>query len=277
MLSARRSCEFAFLIGSLLLATEPLPVAAQDLPGLPAQKSKWVDLTHAFDESTIYWPTATGFKLSVVEFGETEKGYFYAANRFSAAEHGGTHLDAPIHFSRQGKSVDELSLDRFIGEAAVIDTTEACSRDVDYLVSVSDLRAWETRHGRQLIDLIVLIRTGFGRHWHDRARYLGTDRTGPEAVAELHFPGLAPEAALWLSEHRAVKSVGIDTASIDYGQSQRFQSHVTLFKHNIPVFENVANLELLPTAGATVIALPMKIASGTGAPLRIIASIPAQD
>jgi kynurenine formamidase len=158
----------------------------------------------------------------------------------------------------------------------VIDVTDACSRDVDYQVGVGDLRAWEQHHGRQLIDVVVLIRTGFGRHWNDRASYLGTDQTGPEAVADLHFPGLAPEAALWLSEHRSVKSIGIDTASIDYGQSQRFQSHVTLFKRNIPVFENVASLHRLPTAGATVIALPMKIAAGTGAPLRIIAAIPPQ-
>ena len=120
----------------------------------------------------------------------------------------------------------------------------------------------------------MLIRTGFGEHWPDRKGYLGTDQLGAEAVAQLHFPGLDPDAALWLAEHRAVKAVGIDTASIDRGQSERFQSHVTLFKHGIPAFENVANLHLLPPHGATVIALPMKITSGTGAPLRIIASVP---
>ncbi len=270
----RTNDRFAFLILLWAWAFQHVPVAAQGPEPVAALKDNWVDLTHTFDESTIYWPTAGGFELSVEKFGRTDKGYFYAANRFSAAEHGGTHLDAPIHFSEQGKSVEELSLDRFIGEAAVIDVTDACSQDADYLVHVSDLRNWEKKHGRQLIDVIVLIRTGFGRRWNDRERYLGTDRTGPEAIAELHFPGLAPEAATWLVEHRSVKSIGIDTASIDYGQSHRFQSHVTLCKRNIPVFENVANLQLLPSSGATVIALPMKIKSGSGAPLRIIASIP---
>ncbi len=239
-----------------------------------ASTSKWVDLTHAFDKSTIYWPTEDGFKLSVEKRGITEKGYFYASNRFAAAEHGGTHLDAPIHFYKDGKSVDQLSLNQLIGAAAVIDVSDVCSRNADYQVGVDDLRNWELKHGRQLVDLILMIHTGFGRLWNERARYLGTSQTGPEAVADLHFPGLAPEAALWLAEHRAVKAVGIDTASIDFGQSQRFQSHVTLFKHDIPALENVANLHLLPPTGATVVALPMKIASGTGAPVRIVASIP---
>ena len=119
-----------------------------------------------------------------------------------------------------------------------------------------------------------MLKTGFGRRWADRAAYLGTDKSGASAVADLHFPGLAPEAARWLVEHRAIKAIGIDTASIDHGQSQTFQSHVTLFKHNVPAFENVANLDKLPAAGATVIALPMKIGGGSGAPLRIIAIKP---
>jgi kynurenine formamidase len=239
-----------------------------------AAAGRWIDLTHSFDATTIYWPTEDGFQLSVEKFGRTEKGYFYAANKFTAAEHGGTHLDAPIHFAEQGKTVDRLSLDRFIGEAAVIDVRNACSHDPNYLVSVKDLRAWEMQHERQLVDVIVLIHTGYGAKWPDRKRYLGTDQLGAEAVASLRFPGLDPMAAKWLSEHRSVKSVGIDTASIDRGQSERFQSHVVLFKAGIPVFENVANLHLLPGQGATVIALPMKIGSGSGAPLRIVASLP---
>ena len=153
------------------------------------------------------------------------------------------------------------------------DVTNACRNNSDYQVDVGDLRRWETDHNRQLIDVIVLLRTGFGRHWQDRKRYLGTDQTGPEAVAQLHFPGLAPAAARRLVEHRKVKAVGIDTASIDYGQSQRFQSHVTLFEWNVPALENVANLDQLPTERATVIALPMKIGGGSGAPLRVIAIV----
>jgi kynurenine formamidase len=139
---------------------------------------------------------------------------------------------------------------------------------------VADLRAWEERHGRQLVDVMVLLRTGWSRHWPDREKYLGTSERGQQAVAKLHFPGLSPEAARWLVEHRAPKAVGIDTASIDHGPSTGFRAHITLFEKNVPALENVANLEQLPAEGAWVMALPMKIAGGSGGPLRIVAMLP---
>jgi kynurenine formamidase len=125
------------------------------------------------------------------------------------------------------------------------------------------------------VDVLLLLRTGYADRWPDRERYLGTKLKGPEAVKQLHFPGLDPLAAGWLVEHRAIKAVGIDTASIDTGQSRLFGSHVKLCEHNVPIFENVASLDELPSSGSTVIALPMKIAGGTGAPLRMIAIVPA--
>ena len=233
-----------------------------------------LDLSHTFDKKTVYWPTEDGFHLIPEKAGFTDKGYYYSSNRFIAAEHGGTHLDAPIHFYEKGKSADELSTDRLIGEAAVIDVTEACRNDPDYEIGVDDLRRWEESHGRQLVDVIVLLKTGYAKAWPDRKRYLGTDQMGPEAVAKLHFPGLAPEAARWLTEHRSIKAIGIDTASIDHGQSERFQSHVTLFKYGVPAFENVGDMSEMPEVGATLIALPMKIGGGSGAPLRIVALLP---
>ena len=233
-----------------------------------------IDLTHSFDQKTIYWPTEQeGFQLIRGDAGITEKGYYYAANRFRAAEHGGTHLDAPIHFFEGRHTVDQIPLERLVGDGVVIDVIDACAEDPDYQIGVDDLRHWETKHGRQLVGVIVLLRTGWGRRWGDRKRYLGTERTGSEAVTDLHFPGLAPTAARWLVEHRDVKAIGIDTPSIDYGQSSLFESHVKLFKHNVPAFENVANLDHLPEEGFKIIALPMKIGGGSGAPLRIIAML----
>lgn len=238
------------------------------------KRAKLIDLTHPFDEQTIYWPTEAGFQLQKSTAGKTPRGYFYAANRFAAAEHGGTHIDAPFHFNRQGQTVDEIPLGRFIGEGVLIDVSAQSAGDADYEVSIADLRDWEEKYHRQLIDVILLLRTGYGRHWPDRKAYLGTDETGPTAVAKLHFPGLAADAAKWLAERRSIKAVGIDTASIDRGQSTRFGSHVKLFEHNVPVLENVAGLEELPEAGFGVMALPMKIAGGTGAPVRIVAILP---
>jgi kynurenine formamidase len=238
--------------------------------------SKQIDLTHPFDEQAIYWPTEEGFVLERGPSGVTDKGYYYAANRFRAAEHGGTHVDAPIHFSAQGHTADQIELNRLIGEAAVIDVADKCASNRDYEITVADVRQWEEAQGRHLVDMIVLFRTGWSRHWPNREAYLGTSERGNEAVANLHFPGLSPAAARWLIENCAPKAVGIDTASIDYGQSTHFQSHVMLYTHNVPAFENVAELDQLPPQGAWIIALPMKIAGGSGSPLRIIALLPPQ-
>ena len=236
----------------------------------------WVDLTHPFAESTIFWPTETGFQLIRGANGRTKNGYYYAANRFRMAEHGGTHLDAPRHFSKAGQTADAIPLGKLIGEAAVIDVSAACATDSDYQVTVDDLMAWEKVHHQQLVERIVLLRTGWSRHWPDRLAYLGTDTRGPTAVSKLHFPGLSALAAKWLVDHRRPKAVGIDTASIDHGQSSNFAAHVTLCGANVPIFENVAELQQLPSVGTFIVALPMKIAGGSGAPLRIVAKLPVE-
>ena len=234
-----------------------------------------VDLSHAYDEDTIFWPTDTeGFVLEEVAAGVTEQGYYYAANRFRLAEHGGTHLDAPIHFGEGHLSVDEIPLERLIGDGIVVDVSAPCASDPDYRIAVSDLRAWEAANGRIADGSIVLLRTGYGQHWGDRGRYLGTDAIGPEAVPLLHFPGLHPDAARWLTEERAIKAIGLDTASIDAGQSSLFESHQILCAQDVPIFENLARLNELPTEGFAVVALPMKIRGGSGGPLRAIALIP---
>ncbi|MDZ7266516.1 MAG: cyclase family protein [candidate division KSB1 bacterium] len=240
-------------------------------PGLPA--GHLIDLTHPFSAETIYWPTAKSFTLEKVAEGMTAAGYYYAANNFSAAEHGGTHLDSPIHFAEGKHTTDEIPLERLVGPAVVVDVSTAAAADRDYQIQIADFEAWEKQHGRLPAQAIVLLRTGYGKYWPDREKYLGTAETGPQAVAGLHFPGLHPQAAAWLVQ-RGVKAVGIDTPSIDYGQSTLFESHQTLFRENIPAFENVAQLEQLPAVGATVIALPMKIKGGSGGPLRIIAIVP---
>lgn len=235
----------------------------------------WIDLTHPFDASTIYWPTEKGFQFERGDNGPTAKGYYYAANRFTTAEHGGTHLDAPRHFSATGQTSDVIPIDRLVGEAVVVDVTRQAVGDDVYEVTADDLVAWEGAHGRQLVDVILLLRTGWSGKWNDREAYLGTAATGPGAVAKLRFPGLAPDAARWLVEHRRIKAIGIDTASIDHGPSTHFGAHVALCGGNVPIFENVAALETVPDEGAFVAALPMKIAGGSGGPLRIVARVSA--
>lgn len=233
-----------------------------------------IDLSYPFDSATVYWPTAETFHLQKDFEGTTDKGYYYSAYRYSAAEHGGTHIDAPVHFAKGRNSVDEIPLDQLMGPGVVVDVTRQCDKNSDYLISESDFKDWERRNGKIAAGTIVLLRTGFGKFYPDRKKYLGTDQRGADAVANLHFPGLHPDAARWLTQNRQIKAIGLDTASIDYGQSTLFESHRTLFARNIPALENVANLDKLPIRGFSVIALPMKIKGGSGGPVRIVAVIP---
>lgn len=238
------------------------------------QQSRLVDLTHAFGNDTIVWPTEQNVKIVAQHAEDMPGGYYYASNRLELPEHGGTHIDAPIHFSKGKQTLDQIPIDRLVGSAIRIDVSEQCVNDRDYRILIQDLERWESRHGRIPARTVVLLDTGFGRLWPSRQQYLGTELRGAEGVQALHFPGLHPDAATWLVRERQVKAVGIDTASIDYGRSTKFETHVALLSQNVPVFENLADLSGLPDRGFDVVALPMKIAGGTGGPLRIIAVIP---
>ena len=242
----------------------------------PLVGGRWIDLTHEFSADTLYWPTAQRFQLDVESRAFTDKGYFYAANRYRASEHGGTHSGAPVHFAEKGKTVGQLPIEQLIGAAVVVDVSTKANANADYQATVADFEAWEKIHGQIPNGSIVLINTGFARHWPDTKKYLGTAERGAEAVPKLHFPGLHPDAARWLIAERTIKAIGLDTASIDYGQSTLFESHRILLEKNIPAFENVAELGKLPATGAYVVALPMKIKDGSGGPLRIVAWVPGK-
>lgn len=259
-------------------AAETAALARLGPLGAAIAGARIVDLSHAYDADTIYWPTADGFVFERVFAGKTENGYWYEAGNFSSAEHGGTHLDAPVHFAAGHQSVDQIPLTRLIAPGIVVDVSDRALADDagrDYQITVADFEAWEQQYGRQIEPgTIVLVQTGFGQWWRDRVRYMGTDERGEAAVAKLRFPGLHPDAAAWLVSQRRVAAVGLDTPSIDYGRSQMFESHRTLFVADVPVFENMAALEQLPADGFLVIALPMKIRGGSGAPLRAVAIVP---
>ena len=265
-------------ISSLMLAAlgcVSVHVEGMPLEGAPPPARTLIDLTHVFDAETVYWPTEEGFVLERGFSGVTQGGYYYEAHRFRAAEHGGTHLDAPIHFAAGHATVDAVPLERLFGPAVVVDVSEACKANRDYTVSVADLEAFEAAHGQIQAGNIVLLRTGWGRFWPDRARYLGTAERGSAGVAKLHFPGLGGDAARWLAAERQIGAVGIDTASIDPGVSTTYEAHRALFERDVPAFENLAQLDLLPPRGFEIAALPMKIGKGSGAPLRAIAIVPA--
>jgi kynurenine formamidase len=208
----------------LLLSLLALPVDAQKID---LKKAQLIDLSHAFDESTIYWPTSPStFKLETIHFGPTPAGFL---------------------------------------------STQS-ARDPDYRLQLEDVKQWEKIHGAIENGAIVLLRTGWSSRWPDRKRYLGDDKPGD--ASNLHFPSYGAEAARYLVETRSVSALGVDTASIDYGPSTDFIVHQIANGANVPGLENLANLDRLPAKGAWIIALPMKIAGGSGGPLRAVAIVP---
>jgi kynurenine formamidase len=246
--------------------------------GLAAQaidltKVRVIDLSHAFGAKTLYWPTATsGFKLEQLAYGPTAGGYFYSSYAYAAPEHGGTHLDAPIHFAQNGLTADRIPVEQFIGSAVVIDISKQAAKDADYRLTVQDLAAWERANGRVPRGAFVVLRTGYGLRWPDAKGYLGDDTPGD--ASKLHFPSFGAEAARVLVLERRVGALGADVASIDYGQSKDFTVHQIAARAGVLGFENLTNVQQLPAKGATIVALPMKIENGSGGPLRAIALVP---
>lgn len=263
-------------LARVVAAAVPLVLAFASSAGaqsIDLMKSRFVELTHPFNVNTIYWPTApSGFSYAPISNGRTEGGWFYSAGAYQAPEHGGTHIDAPVHFKEGGLTLDQVPLKKLIGPAYVIDVSVAAAGSPDFEIRPMDITSFEVRSGPIPPGAIVLVRTGWDRKWPDRKEYLGDDTPGD--ASNLRFPGFSEEAMRLLVEQRQVGAVGLDTASLDPGQSKDFRAHRVAAAAGVPGFENLKGLDQLPPKGAWVIALPMLIEGGTGAPLRAIAVVP---
>jgi kynurenine formamidase len=236
-------------------------------------RARVVDLTHPFDDTTLYWPTSpSAFRLERLAWGPTPGGYFYAAFALCTPEHGGTHLDAPLHFAEGAASTADLPLNQLITPAVVIDVTRQAAADRTYRVVLEDVERFEREHGRIGPGTAVLIRTGWSRFWPNRQAYFGSGTPGD--ASNLRFPGIGADAMRLIVEERKAALVGIDTASIDYGPSSDFSAHRIGAARGVPNLENLTNLDSLPPRGAVLIALPMKIAGGSGGPVRVVALVP---
>ena len=255
-----------------VLASGTFAACSQESPAFDPRDYGLVDLTHEYSDETVYWPTEEfGFTKTTLSEGADEAGNFYAAFAVATAEHGGTHMDAPYHFDADGDRAEAVPLERLMAYAAVIDVSRQAAADPLYRLTPEDVVAFEAEHGRIPAGAIVLLNTGWSRYWPDGAAYLGG--TEPDSLA---FPSFGAEAATLLVEDRRVAALGVDTASTDYGPSADFPVHRIMGAANVPGFENLTNLDRLPAMGAVVIALPMKIAGGSGGPLRAVALLPPE-
>ena len=228
--------------------------------------SNIIDLTHVFDKNTIYWPTEKGFSKQPVFYGKKPDGYFYSAFKFCTPEHGGTHIDAPLHFSEHGLSVDKINPEQLVGKAIVIDVHEKVKNNKDYFIGLDDIKKFEKQYRPIQPGDIVLFRTDWSKHWNNKKQYLGTDQLND--LKNLHFPGISAEVAKYLALAK-VKGIGIDSPSMDTGISKNFWVHRIILGANLYGLENLKNLNQLKPLDNNIIIAPMKIKGGSGGPTRV--------
>jgi len=265
-----RTCLIVLCLAAIpLLGTAPQHKhASQDrwLEGIAGGKTQVVDMTYAINDKLPAWP-GDAHTFEVKTNATVEKnGYF--TRSFWMLEHYGTHMDAPAHFPPGKATIDEIPVTHFFGPAVVVDIRAEAAKDPDYRLRVTRVEKWEAAHGQIPSGAIVLLRTGWASRWPDQARYRNMDANGV-----MHFPGYSVEAAKLLIERGAV-ALGIDTLSVDYGESQNFEVHRVGLPAGLFNLENLANLDQLPEAGAFLIAAPIKLEGGSGGPCRVFAILP---
>jgi kynurenine formamidase len=244
-------------------ATTATPKAAHPAPA--RRFASAVDLTHTMSPE---FPTFFG-----VPGIEMEKKFDLKKDGFNLylwriVEHAGTHLDAPIHFSEAGATVEKISADTLVVPLAVVDVAAKAAQNPDYLLSREDLAAWEKRHRRLPRNCCVAMHSGWAQHVGNPAKY-----TGKDAASVFHFPGVSPEAAEWLMKERSVSGLAVDTLSLDNGPSKDFKVHYAWLPSGRWGLENVANLDRVAPAGATLVVGLAKVKDATGGPARLIALV----
>lgn len=244
----------------------------------PPAAPRLVELSYTYNKDAPTSPKLRPFNMTVLKNGINELGIWVVLNEFCTSEHSGTHVDAPIHFARDTWALDEIPLEhmwRVPGVLIDVSQAAAASKERNYAIPVEELEAWENRYGVIPDFSVVLLRTGWGAKSHDIADYSGLD-----AERKNNFPGLSEEAATWLATHGSrhghvtgVVGVGIDTISVDVGNSTHYKAHHALYSRNLYGMENMNNLDKLPPHNFLVTVMPMRIGGGSGAPARIVAEM----
>jgi len=236
------------------------------MPEQPAYHSV-VDLTHPLNDHSPNWEGTpeSPFQAKVTDTVEHD-GYY--ARVITTPEHYGTHLDAPAHFAHGMWTVDQIPAERLVRPLVVLNVRNKAAGRPDYEVSVADIADWESQNGQIPSGAVVMAYTGWEDRWNTPNAYRNADTVGT-----LHFPGYSLEAAQFLVKTRSVVALGIDTLSIDPGVKKEFPVHQFTAKASVYHLENVANLSLVPSAGATLVAAPIKLENGSGGPVRLLALV----
>ncbi|XP_054285110.1 isatin hydrolase-like [Macrosteles quadrilineatus] len=225
----------------------------------------YIDLTYPINENTLYWFKDKFVLEPLVRLTDP---HWVATNKLSTAEHGGTHIDAPYHFNKDGWKLGQVPLNRlFMVEGVLINKTEEVLKDPEYQLTAKDIKDWEEENGALPSNCVVLVQFGWGNRYPDRVKYLGLKS---DDDFDRHFPSLTGDAAEYLVESGKVFGIGSDTASPDSKGTPIV--HKTVTKHNMFIMENMDlnNLDGVPPRGFKLVILPMRIEQGTGGPVHVV-------
>jgi len=246
-------------------ATFAATAVASPALAAPRPVKRVIDLTHTMSADFPTFDGTPGIEMRKIKDIKKDG---YSLYQWQLIEHSGTHLDAPIHFSETGIAVEQIPAATLVVPLAVVDVADKVVKNPDYQLSRGDLAAWERRHGRLPDNGCVAMNSGWARHVSDKAKFVGKDASGV-----MHFPGVDPDATAWLLKERKVAGIAVDTLSLDHGASKDFKTHVLWLGAGRWGLENVANLDAVPAAGATLLVGLAKIKGATGGPARLIALI----
>ncbi|XP_076086797.1 isatin hydrolase-like isoform X2 [Mytilus galloprovincialis] len=236
---------------------------------------KVVDLTHDHSNTTINWPGNPEYNFTILARGKTAGGNWLEMNYVGTAEHAGTHLDSPSHFYKNRNRTHNIPLEKLIGPGVIINVKNKAATNVDYQVSIDDLKQWESMYDQIPENAIVIMNSGWHERYPNASLVFNTD--SPTDSSTFHFPAWHEDTIEWLISERSVNVVGVDTPSTDFGQTKTFAVHISLGKANISGAENVANLDAIPESGSMIFVAVTKIYDGSGGPARIFATVPIKD
>jgi kynurenine formamidase len=250
-------------VGAAVAATFPARATAGRRRPHRSEKKRLEDLTHVFTEGFpvfTFDPPASEVLITI------PSGGFYA-QKWTFGEHSGTHMDAPGHFVEGGRLSPEITLQELIVPIVVIDISARAARDPDTAVTVDDLRRFERRRGRIPDGALVCMDSGWAAKVDDPLEF-----KGGAAFPDYHFPGFSLEAAMWLAERRDVTGIGVDTISLDPGNSETFPVHVNFLATDRYGLEGLNNLDRIPPEGAVAYVGLIPWEKGSGGPCRVIAN-----
>jgi kynurenine formamidase len=221
-----------------------------------------VDLTQPLGPETALWPGSRPFAATTIADYESDGCY---ARELEVPEHAGTHFDAPAHFAEGGKMVDEVEIGALVCAAVKLDVRASVAGDPSATIDAATIRELEKRDGVIPEDSAVLVHTGWDAYWQSPEVYLGEPAPA--------FPGLTRDAAELLVE-RGIAGIGVDTLSVDPGNSTDLPVHNTLLPAGIWQLEGLIELERVPARGAWLVTAPLRLVAGSGTPARVFAILP---